>query len=225
MKKIIMICMVFAMVASMSISAFATTGGFASSPSGNLAPRLVDATNESEDCEAQLVITAYGNRDEMSEEARQRIESAYATIIGTEDISSLNAELSVLAGKLGIKTTDLAVSDLFDISATECNGHSEHGHFDITLKADTLNNFVCLLHYYNGEWHMVENAEVTNHGEHLEFDEDKFSPFAIVVSAQNIVEEPTQNNVGVIVAICVAAVAVVGGGIWFAVSFLKKRVK
>ncbi len=182
MKKLIMIFMVLALVASMSISVLATAGGFIESPSGKPAPQLVAGANENEECEAQVIITAYSDRDQMTEAARKNIEAAYAIIVGTEDLGSLNPALAEIAENLGVDTSALAVSDLFDVSATECNGHAEHGHFDITLKSDTLKNFACLLKYHNEEWSIVENAEVTNNGEHLEFDEDELTSFAIVVN-------------------------------------------
>ena len=193
MKKVLIVCMVLAMVASMSIAVFAAPGAFVESPSKNPAPELIKGENTSEGCTAQVIITAYGDRDQLTAEQRQALEAAYAMIVGTQDLSTLNAALKSLAEELGVSVSSLAVSDLFDISATDCDGHADHGHFDITLAADTLHNFVALLHYYNGEWRIVENAEVTNNGEHLEFDEDEFSPFAIVVSTEAI-PQPEPNN-------------------------------
>ena len=172
MKKILLLFMVAVMVASASISAFATDlGGFVSSPSLNPAPELVEAENEEEACDAKLVITAYADRDTLSEEARKGIEEAYTIIRGTKDLSTLNEIIAKIAKRLGVEVTDLAASDLFDIDANGCTGeHDDHGYFDITLKAETLENFVCLLHYYNGEWRVIENVLVTQNGEHLEFD-------------------------------------------------------
>lgn len=223
MKKIVTVLLTMMMVLSLSISAFAEPGGFVSSPSRNQAPELIKAENESEDCEAKLIITAYSDRDELSEEARKNIETAYSEIVGTQDLSSLNDAIKNIAKKLGLNTTDLAVSDMFDISATDCNGHEDHGNFDITLKAETLDNFVCLLHYYNGEWRIVDNAKVTNNGEHLEFDEDEFSPFAIVVSTVEISDGVgTIMSGGSIIAIVVFALAT-SGAIVAAVVIKRKK--
>ena len=193
MKKVLIVCMVLAMVASLSVAVFAAPGSFVESPSKNPAPELIKGENTSEGCTAQVIITAYGERDKLTAEKRQKLEEAYAMIVGTQDLSTLNGALKTQAEELGVSVSNLAVSDLFDISATDCSGHADHGHFDITLKADTLKNFVALLHYYNGEWRVVENAEVTNNGEHLEFDADEFSPFAIVVSTEAI-PQPEPNN-------------------------------
>ena len=48
MKKIIAICLILTMIASLSLSVFAT-GGFLSSPSANPAPELIVGENEDED--------------------------------------------------------------------------------------------------------------------------------------------------------------------------------
>ena len=158
---------------------------------------------------------------DMSKEEIKAIEDAYAKIVGTQDLASLSDAIKALAESRGMNSADLAVSDLFDISATNCDGHESHGHFDVTLKADSLKNFVCLLHYYNGEWRIVENAEVTNNGEYLEFDEDEFSPFAIVVYTGSEIIEPSTNGFPWIIVI-VAAVVVAAGFIIFFIVKSKK---
>lgn len=220
MKKLLTICMVLVLALAMSTSLLAA-GSFVSSPSGNPAPELVEGTNTTEGCEAELIITAYADRANLSEEARQAIETVYAAIVGTEDLGSLHTGLADIAAAKGTTTDKLAVSDLFDISSTDCDGHEAHGHFDITLKAESLANFVCLLHFYDGAWHIVEGAEVTNNGEHLEFDEDEFSPFAIVVST-GTVNPPAKNNTGVIIAI-VCAIVVAGGAVAGYFFYKKKK--
>lgn len=211
MKKLITVCLAIAMVACLSLSVFATTGGFTASPSGNPAPELVAGENESEDCVSQLIVTAYSDRDELSEEDRREIEGAYAEIMGTRDLATLTETVKTVAEAQGVATDDLAVSDLFDIDNTYCEGHEEHGAFHITLKAETLENFVCLLHLHDGVWHVVEGARVTEDGRHLTFDADKFSPFAIVVSIPEEVEEPNDNLRLVLITAIVSAVVVSAG--------------
>ena len=210
MKKILLICFALVLAASMSISAFAADGGFVSSPIGKPAPVLLDATNSSDDCVAELVITSYNDRDTLPEDTRKLFEEAYSEIKNADNLISLNKSLATIAKDLGIKTTDLAISDLFDISAINCEEHEDHGAFDITLEADALDNFVALLHYYDGEWTLVENAEVQGNGNHLVFEEKVFSPFAIVVSAEEIEAEEdgslgtTETIVGVTAVIAAA---------------------
>lgn len=222
MKKFITVCLMLALLVSMSVSVFAENGGFLVSISRNQAPVLVGAENESDDCVAQLLITAYADRAELPDEIRTKLEEAYKIIVENPDLSALNAELKETAEALGVNVTDFAVSDMFDISLTDCNGHEDHGHFDITLKPEFLENFVCLLHYYNGEWRVVKDAKVTGNGEHLEFTEDEFSPFAIVVNtAEDTPDSPTTFDVSTVFA--VVAVLSASAIVVLAFAYKKRR--
>lgn len=214
MKKFLMLCMVFLMLVSLCIPAAAAVGGFVSSPSANQAPELIGAENKK--CDAEIIITAYANRDQLSDDKRQALEAAYAEIVGTEDLSTLNNKIKKMAKKNGVDVSELAVSDLFDISMTECADHGKHGKFDITLNAETLENFVCLIHYYEGEWTMVKKAEITKE-DYLKFSQDTFSPFAIVTytGEQNIQKDDNALLVGIIVA----SSATAGVGIYLGVKF------
>ena len=224
MKKIIAICVILAMMATLSLSVFAT-GSFVSSPSVTPAPELIVGANEDDECEAVLTITAYKDRDQLTADARQKIEEAYAEIVGTQDLADLNGAIKKAADEYHVEPEDLAVSDLFDISSSYCQGHGDHGHFDITLEAVLLKNFVCLLHYYGGEWHVVENAEVTNNGTHLEFDVDQLSPFAIVVGTMET-EPPVDDVIDPVVIVATAAAGVAALGlIFFIIIILAKRKK
>jgi len=210
MKKVLALVLTLVMMAALTVTVFAA-GAFVSSPSGNQAPGLVEFENEDKDCTATIVVTSFANRGSLSEAARALLEKAYNQILGATDLSSLNADLAKLAKKLGITTADLAVSDLFDISATEDVDHDEHGAFDITLKADTLKNFVALLHYNGTEWEIVEGAKVKD-GNHLVFEIDDFSPFAIVTST---VDFPEKSFPWWILIVIVAAGGL-GGGTYYA---------
>lgn len=186
MKKVLVICLMMVMVVSMSVTAFAAPGGFVSSPSGNPAPTVVDFDPNDDDCTGWLVVTPYGDRHKLSDALRAMLEKAYNSIVNSDDLTKLNAELAKIAADKNIVGTDLAVSDLFDIHVTGCDYHDEHVGFDITLDADTLSHFVGLLHMNkDGVWELVTNAEVVNDGEHLKFSVDSFSPFAIVVDTSS----------------------------------------
>lgn len=186
MKKVLVICLMMVMVVSMSVTAFAAPGGFVSSPSGNPAPTVVDFDPNDDDCPGWLVVTPYGDRHKLSDALRAMLEKAYNSIVNSDDLTKLNAELAKIAADKNIVGTDLAVSDLFDIHVTGCDYHDEHVGFDITLDADTLSHFVGLLHMNkDGVWELVTNAEVVNDGEHLKFSVDSFSPFAIVVDTSS----------------------------------------
>lgn len=181
MKKIITFLFALLMITSLLVTVFADNDAFVSSPSAVKAPELVDYENEDEDCTAVLVICAYADRSNLSEESKATLEEAYAAIVNSEDLSDLTEELDKLAKKLNVDSSVFAVSDLFDISYAGCVTHDEHGVFTITLKPHMLDNFAGLLHYKNSEWVLVEHAEVNEDGIHLTFEEDELSPFAIVV--------------------------------------------
>ena len=224
MKKIVMVCMALILIASMSLSVVAATGGFMSSPSGRPAPELVSGKNSSESCKASVSVTAYGDRHMLTEESRLQIEAAYASIVGTADVGTLSDALPALAEAMGVQSADLAVSDLFDISATKCDEHASHGAFGIKLKAEALDNFVTVSHYYNGAWSVIENVELVEDedGEKaIEFSAKELSPFAIVVSTQKI-EPPAKSNVGWIVAIIIIAVVAAGVATWYVTKKIKK---
>lgn len=183
MKKVLAICLALVMVVVMSLTVSAAPGAFVSSPSGNPAPVLVEATPGSEDCTASLAVASYADRDTLPNEVRLQMEKAYNDIVNTSDLTALNSDLVALAASKNILTSNLAVSDLFDISHYGCDNHSGHGAFDIVLKAETLKNFVGLMHFYNGVWSLVEDAKVYLVGDewHLSFSSENLTPFAIVV--------------------------------------------
>ena len=77
MKKVVAICLMMVMVLSMSVNVFAAPGGFVSSPSGNPAPEVVIFAPSDDDCKGRLVVTAYGDRHDLSEALREMLEKAY----------------------------------------------------------------------------------------------------------------------------------------------------
>ena len=183
MKKFVTICVMLALVASLSFQVFADPGSFITSPSLNPGPVIIEFVPHDPECTARLVITPYVERGTLPENLELMIEKAYALIAGTEDITTLNADLAELAAGMGLAGTDLAVSDLFDIHMEGCDYHEEHKDFDIILKAESLNRFVGLLHMNkDGVFELVKGAYVAGeNGDHLIFSVESFSPFAIVV--------------------------------------------
>jgi hypothetical protein len=229
MKKLLSICLAALMILSLGSAVFAAEA-FISSPVKPGAPELVGAENESEDCEAVLSITAYADREILSDEVIAKFEYAYGVLRGQTEDPGFAALLAQIAAERGIEVSDLVASDFFDISSTDCEGHEDHGHFDITLKAEALNNFVCLLHYYNGTWRVVDNAKVTQGGTHLEFTEEEFSPFVIIVdTSETPVEPPVDDKMtvgeGILLGVGIAAgVAGLGAlGYFVILPWWKKR--
>lgn len=181
MKKALSVVLALVMCLAFSLSVAAAPGSFVSSPSGNQAPQLIEGKNESEDCEAGIVITPYSERDTLSEEKRELMENVYDMIVEAADVGDLNGAIETLAKNKGISVESLAISDLFDISYYGCDDHDDHGYFRIKFKAETLKNFVALLHYNNNKWEIVEGTTVEDEV-YLSFKADEFSPFAIVVN-------------------------------------------
>lgn len=177
MKKILAIMFACALALSLGLTAFAS-GAFVASPSAQRAPELVAAKNASDACPAQIVITAYADRTSLDEAGAAAMAAAYAEIAAAADLGTMTPALAALADELGIPSTDLSVSDLFDVSYTNCEPHDEHGAFTVTVKPVSAENACGVLHYVDGEWELlsceVEDGEIT-------FVADSLSPFAIVV--------------------------------------------
>lgn len=194
MKRVLTICLILVMLMTLCVGITAATGGFMVSPSGNAAPDLVEATNESEDCEAIIYVVSYAERNLLLDEDRQKLEEAYSIIRNANDITTLCSPLAYLAGKLNLDPGKLAVSDMFDINYV-CGEHDNHGKFEIVLKSTTFENFVALLHYTGETWELMEDAKVEMvDGElHLTFTAHNFSPFAVVVDT-TVADEPANDN-------------------------------
>ena len=207
MKKIATIALIVTMVLSMTMAVIAAPGAFQESPSKNQAPVLVDFNSNSEDCSAQVVVTAYADRSTLPAENLEKIQEAYKIILESNVTGALDPVLKPFADSLGINISDLAVSDLFDVRTVGCDVHDNHGPFHVTLKSDTLKNFVCLLHFYDDEIRVVKDAKVVHNGECIEFTEDEFSPFAIVVNT--VAQEPSTppTNDGYMIFAAVALVS------------------
>lgn len=210
MKKIFAVILSVMMIASLSVTSFAAS--FVSSPSGNPAPTLDSFEFESKDCTAGIQITPYSKRDTLTDQGEKDIEAAYANIKSTDDVSSLNADLAALAKSKEINGKNLAVSDLFDVSYTGCDDHGEHGKVTVKLNAETLKDFVGLLHYKNGKWELVANAKAE--GDTLTFSVDSLSPFAIVVDATRGSSD-TGDNGGVYILVAVAALSLAAAVVFF----------
>lgn len=222
MKKFLALCMAVIIVLSVSVAAFAAPGSFVSSPSNNNGPTLIEGTNSDSECTAELVVTPYKDRYNLPAKALADIEKVYEIISACKDLTSLNSDFAAFVASKGLKAVNLAVSDLFDVSYYNCNIHDNHGYFRIKLSADTLRNFVGLLHYNDGAWEFVDNARVLPDGETLEFSIKDLSPFAIVVDTSKgsaISPETGAQDYFVFEVVLVSAVALSVA----AVSLKKKR--
>ncbi len=191
MKKIVSLVLAVLMIATLGLTVFAEDGGFVESPSGNRAPRIISFRPGSDKCTGELVVTAYAERYALEAEDLKAIEAAYDEIKFSADLTKLTDELADLAKEQNIPSRLLAVSDLFDAHLTGCP-EENHGSITISLEADTLENFVGLLHRNNGTWELIENATVE--GKVLTFTVETLSPFAIVVGTEEVGGGPAQTG-------------------------------
>ena len=212
MKKALVFLLMTLMVLNLSVMSFAKVGGFVSSPSGNQAPTVESFKPVNSDCDGKLVVTPYGKRNELPEDLRKVFEDAYKDIAAATDLTKLNADLAKIAKDNGIPASNLAVSDLFNLHAADCDTHMDHFDFDITLSADTLNKFVVLMQMNeDGTWSVVKGAQVISNGKHLKFTVKTLSPLAIVVNtgASGPIAPPTSDNWSIYLYGAVAGVSAV----------------
>lgn len=211
MKKVLAIILALIMVVATGVYAFAAPNNFVSSPSGRPVPELILGKNTDEDCFAWLEITSFLDRHTLDDDIREVLEEAYNQVLETEDLSTLTSDLKAIADELGIPTSALLVSDFFDISWHGCDDHRDHeGYFEVQIQPELLDNFVALLHYVDGEWVVVDSAEVIGDGDILAFSVDTLSPFAIVVNEGDSPIEPPFGGDNTLLTLYIALMAVSG---------------
>ncbi|MBQ7121495.1 MAG: hypothetical protein IJO03_04445 [Clostridia bacterium] len=182
MKKALAIILSLVIVICAGVMAFAQ-GGFVSSPSGNDAPEIEEVSYEDGSCNPRIVVTPYKDRDTLDEEKEEDMNEAYDDIAANEDLSKMCPELGTVAATKGIPVSRLAVSDLFDVSAYHNSDDHEYcGSITVTLSAETLKNFVALLHRNSdGKWNVVPDVIVDYSESTITFSAQDFSPYAVVV--------------------------------------------
>lgn len=213
MKRIAAVCLTMAMVLSMSIGVF---GAFISSPSNNPAPVIVSATPDDDNCDAQLKVTPYSDRDSLSDELRRMLEEAYDQI--TNNKGAFAEIIQKIADEKGMSVSRLSVSDLFVIDAVDCDTHEEEGHkgFTITLKADTLKNLVSVIRFDGEKWGVVDILEWNEEAGTVTIHTDELGVFAFVVDNG---APQTGDNTMVYIGIMVAAAV----GLTVVLVSLKRR--
>jgi hypothetical protein len=178
MKRVLTIFMVMIMVMSMSVAAFAAPDDFVVSPPSQIVPDVEEFNPVDDDCSAILVVTPFGDKEDLNEEMADELNNAYKDIINTENLGDLCDDL--------VDDEKLKVSDLFFVSTDGCADHDDHKHFEVILKDNDLKNFEGLMYRdNNGKWVLVENVKID--GNKLIFtleDFDGSAPFAIVVDGE-----------------------------------------
>lgn len=210
MKKAFISVVAIIMVCFMSVSVFATNGGFMSSPSANRAPELVEVEWENggeEDFDVR--VTSYSDRHLLPQSASDALEQEYDNIRNSNDLTELCPDLTDVIANSGVSADDLAVSDLFNVGYAD-GKNVKNGKGTFVLKSDNLENFVALLCFVDGEWKVVKGATVD--GQNLTFKANLKgdTPFAIVVSGGSDKKSPAtfdSNNVALWVVISATTMA------------------
>lgn len=211
MKKFLAIIMAMVLAFSVSVIAFAN-GGFIASPSGNKAPEIVEIVYDEDSCEPEIVVTPYAERHKLDDKRRADLEKAYDEIAANADLTKICSDLIAIAKAKGSDPLNLGVSDLFDVTAYHTkNDHEYCGMVTLTLSAETLKNFVALIHRdpETGKWENVDEATVDATESTLTFRCRDFSPFAIVVDKKAGTIPPTGESSLQLQIIIPAAIMVV----------------
>lgn len=206
MKKLVALCLTFVLLLSLSVSVLAAPGAFVASPSGNKAPELVDFTVP-EECEAELKVISYADRHLLDAEIRLALEEAYKQIANVIENNDFSKALKALAQEKGMAASELSVSDLFDISYYDCGDHEGHNGFTITMKAETIENFIGILHMKDGAWENLEIREWNKSAKTITFFVETLSPFAIVVDNGSGSSTPPTGDSAMLMYLGVALVA------------------
>ena len=140
-------------------------------------------------CVDEIELCTYLQKDEIrSEFSRQQLEIAYQSIIKAKLVTDLNPDIEQIANALSVNKEDLVVRDLFDITEYEYHVSKDHNinehihNLSLEIETQTLENFVCLLVYYDDAWHVIEDLEVLKQENRIDFRTDELSPFALVVA-------------------------------------------
>ena len=201
MKKVLSIVLSVALM--LSLSAVAMADVFVSSPSANPTPTIVSADPSNPSWNGTVVITGYGERENLPPEKQDAIEDAYKQIKGASDVTSLNSDLKDIAEGKNVKPQNLLVSDLFDLSYTGTNG--DHGTISVKLDLPSDQRFVALMQFNNGEWTIVDNASFANGV--LSFDTTDLTQYAVVVDGTKGSPKTAQNDVAMLYVVIALAAA------------------
>ena len=181
MKKMMASVMAVVLILTMSVSVFAA-GNFVSSPSYTDYPVMVDFAFTG-DCDGELIVTPYSQRDTLDEDAKNLIEKCYKDIKDCDDLTKMFHMVEVPKDKSGF-----AIGDLFNIHFEGCKSHYEHNPFTVTITPSTLKNFVEVVALVDGEWVVVDSKV---EGNNLVINSSYYGPYAIILST---VESPATGD-------------------------------
>ncbi len=212
MKKTISICLALAMILSIGVASFAISNNFTQSPSVTPSPDI-DIDWEDDDFDGEIKDVSYGERDELSDEEKEIFEDAYDSIVDPDDLGDIIPD----DADFDVPDEDLGVSDLIYIDVT---GDDIPDEIIITVDPETIENFVGVIQYVDGEWILVD-ATVTEDGKIIIRTENE-GPIAIIVNTD--IDSPgTSDNTMTYVLIGVMAVSAVVVVVLLATSKKKSK--
>ncbi len=160
---------------------FAVSADVAPSVTAKHAPQVVAVTDETGNAVSVSSIS-FLDVDSLTEEDGEIMRRAYTALVECADLTKFDRKIKTLAKKSGVTADDLIVSDFFDLSVSDDGEGSADDSYTVSIKVPALQRFVCLIHFVDGEWVVVEDAAVSEDGQHLSFSVSGFSPFAIVTA-------------------------------------------
>lgn len=217
MKKFFAIAIMFAMVCAMTLSVAAAPANFLQSPSFNKTPVIIDFECSDPDWKGEIYITSYGDRNVLDLIDREKLENAYNSIRDALNVSTLIPDIADIATNLGVSSDKLGISDLFHIGISD----STDGKFKIKLDSETIKNFVGLVYFEDGAWHVVDGAFIDDNG-YLVFTTELPRAFAVVVDVdESVIDVPITGDTlsWVLVTVMVASAA---GIVVLVISYRKK---
>lgn len=153
----------------------------------NVSTKRIELNHGDKKCYAELTLTPYAMKETLSSDSLAILEAAYKSIEECESFKDLNEGIEEYATKSNATIDDIIINDIFDLSINYSDGFpTEHktefdGLFNVELSTEDLSDFICLLHYVDGEWKVISGATISgaNHNT-LSFHANSLSPFAVV---------------------------------------------
>lgn len=149
-------------------------------------------------CDVHIELTPYSSVEDMDDDktgdeltkaqaAQTELKEAYNQVKNANEVTDFAPVVKGYGQNFGIEDTCMIVSNLFDVTTYVDEGGSHSDTYDhtrlynIKMTTDSLQYFMCLLHYNGTNWEIVKGAKVTGEDKDtLTFEWKDGSPFAII---------------------------------------------
>ncbi len=178
MKRVLAVFVAVLTVLALAVTSFAAPSPVppTEDPVITTKPNVLAATSNNPDWSGIIVTTKYVDKDTISPEAKAELEEAYNLVKDAPDLGAISASLKEQAFISGLDSKTLDIAQIFDISAITTGGF-EYGKLTITLHVEKIEEFFCVMHYKQDNWHYVPSEVYENE---VTFTVDSLSPFMIV---------------------------------------------